>query len=405
MISLSSKSRNITAAIKLTASKSESNRALIIAELCDDKISINNGSDSDDTRVLLNALCNYKDIDTIDIGPAGTSMRFLTSFLASRPSGKWILTGSKRMQQRPIHVLVDALNQLGAQITYTKEIGYPPLMITANYLTGNKVKIEGNISSQFISSLMLIAPSLPKGLEIEFTTPLISKSYLLMTSAIMEYFGANCSWTEKGTSISPTNYISRSFTVEADWSAASYWYGYAALSTSCDLELTGLKQESLQGDFALVDIYDKLGVITTFLENGIKLTKKERSTGKLEYNMQNCPDIAQTVLVTCAALGVEAHLTGLETLKIKETDRLLAMQTELRKINAQLEINNLDAASLAPNQDIQPPTESFATYHDHRMAMSFAPLSLLFPIEIENQEVVTKSYPNFWKDTATIEFD
>jgi 3-phosphoshikimate 1-carboxyvinyltransferase len=404
MISLSSKSRNITAAIKLTASKSESNRALIISALSNNLVEIHNLSDSDDTQVLLHALQNLNKTETIDIGPAGTSMRFLTSFLASRPSGKWMLTGSERMQQRPIHILVDALNQLGAKVTYTKEKGYPPLFIEANSLNGNQVQIEGNISSQFISSLMLIAPCLSNGLEIEFTTPLISKSYLLMTTAIMEHFGANCSWTQNGVYIAPTNYTPRAFTVEADWSAASYWYSYAALSTSCDLVLTGLKSESLQGDFALVDIYDQLGVQTTFIDNGIRLTKKNSITEKLVYNMQNCPDIAQTVLVTCAALGIEIQLTGLETLKIKETDRLLAMQIELRKINAQLENNNSGSTYLAPNQDIQAPKQPFATYHDHRMAMSFAPLSLLFPIEIENEEVVSKSYPKFWEDISKVTF-
>jgi len=394
-------SKSITSVINLTASKSESNRALIIGALCTDEFSIENLAIADDTQVLDEILKTYQNNAVLDVGPAGTTMRFLTSFLATRPNGNWELTGSERMQQRPIHILVNALRSLGAEISYKNKEGYPPLLISGKPLKGGKVTINGGVSSQFISSLLLIAPTLEEGLILSFEGEVISKPYIDMTISMMKYFGVPVDWKGDSIRIVSNHYNSKTINIEADWSAASYWYGIAALSSECSITLMGLKEESLQGDAELTSIYEQLGVSTLFIDGGIVLTNNNNSKKSITLDLESCPDIAQTILVSCAGLGVEVKMKGLKTLKIKETDRVAAMKTELQKLNITLDIINDEAVYLAPNQRIKQATESIATYHDHRMAMSFATLAMLFPIEIKDEEVVSKSYPNFWKDLAT----
>ncbi len=400
MKSIVSNSHSINALINLTSSKSESNRALIIRALCKDDFVIDNLAIADDTQVLDVILKSYKTSSILDIGPAGTAMRFLTSFLATRPTGNWELTGSDRMQKRPIRILVDALRSLGAEINYKHNDGYPPLLLTGKSIKGGKLIINGGVSSQFISSLLLIAPLLDEGLHLSFEGEVISKPYIDMTISMMKYFGANVYWEGNTIIVVSNHYQAKTIKIEADWSAASYWYGIAALSDSCSITLMGLKAKSLQGDSELVAIYTQLGVQTTFIDGGILLTKNNEIKKSIELDLESCPDIAQTILVSCAGLGIEVKMKGLKTLKIKETDRVAAMKTELNKLHINLDIITDQEVYLAPNQLIQKTIEPIATYDDHRMAMSFAPLAMLFPITIEDEKVVSKSYPNFWKDLS-----
>ncbi|MEL6667814.1 MAG: 3-phosphoshikimate 1-carboxyvinyltransferase [Bacteroidota bacterium] len=420
MYQLSGPKDRIAGEIKLVGSKSLANRALIIQALAPKPFEIRQMAAAQDTDRLRELLASKEEV--LDTGPAGTTYRFLTAYLCTQP-GHQVLTGSARMLQRPIGILVEALRTLGADIEYLGEEGYPPLRIGDSPLeSSSRIEIDGGTSSQFISALLLIAPSLPNGLELSLTGNLVSRPYLEMTLALMKRYGIDWNWPENSQTIrvNKGTYAGGVFTVEGDWSAASYYYSIAAIAEEADLYIGGLQEDSLQGDRVLVDIYTKFGVETSFEAGGIYLRKsKEKvqaSGGKippilLEQDFLKCPDIAQTLAVTCAALGTQGLYTGLETLLIKETDRIAALKTELAKVGVFL-------SKLPPRlagrsqityymQDGQAKLEdvpAFSTYHDHRMAMSFAPLAMLGEITIEDPMVVRKSYPDFYRDLSSIGF-
>ena len=388
--------------IQLTSSKSLSNRTLIIHSLCEENFEINNLSNSDDT-VVLQKLLNSKKTE-VNVNLAGTAMRFLTAFFAIK-EGEVLLTGDDRMKERPIKVLVDALRQLGADIEYVENQGYPPLKIIGTKISGGKVSIDGSVSSQYISALLMIAPKLKNGIQIKFQGEIISKPYINMTIEMMHYFGVSVQWCNDTVIVKPSCYQSKEITIEADWSAASYWYSMVALAKEANIILYGLQNESLQGDAVIVAIYKNFGVETEFIKNGIKLSKTSNPSfvqpTNFEYNFSDCPDIAQTVAVTCAALNIKAKLTGLKTLRIKETDRVAAIQKELNKLGCNVGVVGDD---LIINSSMELKQVTVKTYNDHRMAMAFAPLALVREIAIEDENVVTKSYPNFWNDLMAVEF-
>ncbi len=404
-ITLSHSNQTVKGEIHLTSSKSESNRALIIQALCDETFNIDNLSISNDTVVLQELLGS--DDSELSVNLAGTAMRFLTAYLAIQDK-EVVLTGAQRMKERPIKVLVDVLKQMGADISYKENEGYPPLIINGKKLFGEKVTIDGGISSQYISALLMIAPKLDNGLEIEFEGEIISKPYINMTIEMMRYFGAEVKWQENSILVGAGNYKAKDFKVEADWSAASYWYSMVSLAKEADITLYGLKQESLQGDSVVQEIYNSLGVETEFIEGGIRLTKDSSLVthhSQLEIDFVNCPDIAQTVAVTCAALNVKANFTGLKTLRIKETDRIAALQTELTKLGFSIDVEGDDIIINSISDNSSEFNQSVETYDDHRMAMAFAPLALQNSITIEDEDVVGKSYPIFWKDLDSIGFE
>jgi 3-phosphoshikimate 1-carboxyvinyltransferase len=386
----------------LPASKSESNRALIIAALCEkitgQKSELYNLSQAKDTQVLQQLLASED--ECLDAGEAGTTFRFLTAYAAvlQRPT---LLTGSARMQERPIAPLVEALRHLGATITYENKVGFPPLRLSGFELPKKenaKIKIAGNVSSQFISALLLIAPVLPFGLQIELVPPITSVPYIQMTLDLMKHFGILWSWHRNRILIPHQVYRPALFRVESDWSAASYWYAFLALAEQGEIFLAGLKEKSLQGDIRIVRLMRHLGVRTVFERGGVRLFKSRHVKNSVEFDFTDCPDLAQTVAVVCAAKGIRAKLKGLHTLRHKETDRLQAVCTELNKMGADCQIVG-NAWVLNPSR-LYRPFDPIATYRDHRMAMAFAPLSLLFPIQIEKPEVVRKSYPHFWQELA-----
>ena len=385
--------------VKLSGSKSESNRLLILQQFFPE-IQLQNLSDSDDTIHLKEALYPGKAI--VDIGHAGTAMRFLTAFFAASPGREVILTGTSRMQNRPIQILVEALQSLGTDITYTEKTGYPPLLIKGKKLSRSKVSVQGNVSSQYISALMLIAPSLEHGLTIELTGEITSAPYLKMTLSLMQELGIDATWKDNLISIKPCNSIgAKTVVVESDWSSASYFYSLLALSKQGEIRLASFKPNSLQGDSRLAEIYRSFGVHTVFKDNEIHLKKDPglRSEAIL-LNLIEQPDIAQTIAVTCFGLGLPCDLTGLHTLKIKETDRLLALKNELTKLGAEIEVTS-NSLHLKRSTEIYA-NISIKTYEDHRMAMAFAPLSVKVPIRIQDAEVVSKSYKNFWQDFDSV---
>ena len=399
-LQLTSSSRRLFGNISVTGSKSESNRLLILQAQFPE-IEVQNLSNSDDTRVLQKALSSSEKV--IDIHHAGTAMRFLTAYFASREGREVVLTGSKRMQERPIAILVDALRELGADISYERNEGYPPLRIKGKKLLKKEVTVQANISSQYISALMLIAASLPEGLNISLDGKVTSVPYIEMTLQLLKQCGINGSFEHNRIAIAPATAVPPiKITVESDWSSASYFYSLAALSESAEIFLSSYRDESLQGDRSVVDIYKKLGVKTTFLDGKIKLEKAHANLPeKLELDLSNSPDLAQTIAVTCFGLGVEAEFTGLHTLRIKETDRLEALKNELEKLGGQVEITN-DSLHLTASGEIRSKI-SIDTYHDHRMALAFAPLALKVPIRIKDSGVVSKSFPGFWKDLGQLE--
>lgn len=408
-IQIAHPSQLINGEITLTASKSISNRVLIIQALYGNDFTIENLAKAEDTRILQELL--NSDETTLDVGLAGTTMRFLTAFLALK-KGNFILTGAKRMKQRPIKILVEALKQLGADIEYLEEEGFPPLKIRGGNIAGGRIAINGDVSSQFISALLLIAPKLEKGLILELKGEVISKPYIDMTISIIQRFGAEVNWEGNSIIVKKLNVNApktNTFFVEADWSAASYWYGIAALSKSANITLYGLEQESLQGDAEVKEIYKQFGVNTEFIENGIRLVKHpdfKIQDSALRLDFSNCPDIAQTVAVTCATLNVGAHFTGLITLRIKETDRIFALQKELTKLGFQIKVKDNDLIILKVLQESAIQNEELVkTYNDHRMAMAYAPLGLIALIKIEDENVVIKSYPNFWEDLKAVGFE
>ena len=399
--------------IKLPASKSISNRALIIHALSGSGILPQNLSDCDDTEVIIKALRDnpYE----IDIKAAGTAMRFMTAFLATREGEEHVLTGTERMKHRPIHVLVDALRLLGADIEYMGEEGFPPLRIRGRRLEGGLLEVPGNISSQFISALLLIGPVLRDGLTLKLKDDIISRPYIDLTLWTMREFGADAEWGDYETiTVGAKPYQGRKYFIESDWSAASYWYEMMALSKDKEdvIRLEGLMDGSKQGDSSLRYIFSLLGVRTAFAttEPGtpttVTLRKSGRCVPRLEYDFSNSPDLAQTFIVCCAALGIHFHFRGLSTLKIKETDRIEAMKTEMRKLGFVLhDVNNCelywDGEHCEPQQDA-----AIDTYDDHRMALSFAPAAFRYPgLAINNPQVVSKSYPQYWEDVKAAGFE
>ena len=393
---------NILKAIFISGSKSESNRMLILQKLFRE-ITIHNLSDSDDTHHLQAALSS-QDAE-INVGHAGTAMRFLTAFFAIQQKRTTILSGSERMHQRPIKVLVEALRTLGAEISYLGNEGFPPLKITGKQLIKDQVKINGNISSQYISALLLIAASLPNGLRVELVGEITSIPYINMTLSLLNQIGITTSFESQIIQINPFEEANKhTIEVESDWSSASYFYSIAALSSvSSEIRLSSYKKESLQGDAILAEIYKSFGVETVYETNSIVLRKtKEHNKEHLTIDLNKAPDIAQTIAVTCYGLGVSCELLGLHTLKIKETDRLEALHSELTKLGANISVT---PTSLYLNSSSEIVADvSVETYNDHRMAMAFAPLGMKIPLEILDADVVTKSYRNFWKDLQKIGF-
>ncbi len=400
-IEISHSGKPLKGELKITGSKSESNRMLILKALYPN-IELENLSNSDDTRLLQQALKTTTGI--VDIHHAGTAMRFLTAYFASREGTDVILTGSTRMKERPVKLLVEALRNLGAEITYVENPGFPPLEIRGKKLQRSNVGVEANISSQYISALMLIAPSLPDGLEIDLKGIVTSTPYILMTLELLKSLGINGNFKSNRIQIEPAERVnSKTIKIESDWSSASYFYSLAGISDNANITLSNYRESSLQGDCCLKEIYKKFGVTTIFDGNTITLVKESGTKPKrIVENLQNAPDIAQTIAVTCLALGVECELTGLHTLKIKETDRLLALQTEMEKFGARVKITG-DSLKLYPGSTLAKDI-SVATYNDHRMAMAFAPLALKVPLQIEDAGVVSKSYPEFWEDLEKLGF-
>lgn len=401
--------------VHLTASKSESNRVLIIRALCKDKFKINNLAEAQDTQTLQEilkgeenvqrgkVLKNLKHEIEYNAGPAGTTLRFLTAYFSTLDSPR-TLSGTERMKERPVKILVEALKTLGAKIEYTEKNGFPPLKIIGGKLKGKELEINGNVSSQFISALLLIAPTFENGLTLTLKGDVISPSYIVMTIRIMNYFGVEVLWDDNKIAVPPQHYKAKDFNVEADWSSASYWYSMAALSEKCDLIVKGLKENSLQGDAIVKEVYAFMGVKTEFIEGGIRLTKAKVAAEHFGFDFTDSPDIAQTVAVTGAVLGITTLLNGLHTLKIKETDRIAALKNELGKIGAKLKTLNDSSIEILPGKLTGKKIE-IATYNDHRMAMSFAPLALkVDEARIENPDVVKKSYPNFWNDMKLLGF-
>ena len=362
--------------IDLPSSKSISNRLLIIQALCKENFMIENLSDSDDTKCLQRALLSKE--NTIDVGHAGTSFRFLTSYLSIQNGDEFILTGSDRMKERPIKELVDSLKGLDSEIEYIEDENFPPLKIKGVKLKGKKIKIDGIVSSQFISSILLISPTIKGGLELEIKGDLVSKPYVLMTLKLMSKFGINWDWTWNNITIEEQNYKAQNYTVESDWSAATFWFQIASLSKNCNIKLNGLAKNSIQGDKEMRGIFKNLGVESEFVNNQLILTKIPAGTFPEKVDLIETPDIYQSLKCTLFAKRISTEISGIQTLKDKETNRISAVENELRKLHQ---------------------SKIIETYNDHRMVMSFAPLCLKFgELQINNAEVVSKSYLNFWQD-------
>ena len=392
---------NLQANIAVTGSKSETNRLLLLQALFSN-ITLANTSNSDDSEVMQKALNGNDSI--VDIHHAGTAMRFLTAYFAVNEGREVVLTGSQRMQERPIKVLVDALTQLGAVITYEKEVGYPPIRIKGQKITAQKVTIPANVSSQYISALLLVAPTLENGIEINLVGEITSIPYIKMTLALLNDLDIKTSFEGNVLKVFPKETVeTKEMVVESDWSSASYFFSLVALSNTASITISSYKENSLQGDSALVEIYKQMGVVSQFKNNALTLTKDvDFKPQTLNLDLNNTPDIAQTIVVSCLGLGIGCHLTGLHTLKIKETDRLEALRIELTKLGANISVTN-DSLTLVASDAINHNVK-IATYNDHRMAMAFAPLALKVPIIIENAEVVSKSYPDFWEDMKKLGF-
>jgi len=400
-LKISKINKTLKGKIVLSGSKSESNRVLIIKALCQKDFNIENISNSDDTKLLVNLLNSNENI--LNTKNAGTVMRFLSSFFALTTNKEIILTGSQRMKERPISFLVNELINIGANIEYLEKTGYPPIKIKPSKLLGGEIFIDGSVSSQYITSLLLIAPLLDKGLIINIKNKLISKPYVEMTLKIMSHFGIKYQFQNNKIIIAKQDYISKDYKVESDWSSASYWYLMSALSDYVDLEISFLKQNSLQGDFIISKIMSEFGIKTNFYKNKIHLSKSNYICKDFDYDFSNYPDIAQTIAVLCSALNVKAKLRGLDSLRIKETDRVNALILELKKFGVEIEENE---NILFINSGISKNSNNLIkTYKDHRMAMSFSPLAIILDtIIIEDNSIIEKSYPNFWNDLKSIGF-
>lgn len=389
--------------VQLPASKSICNRALILNALSYSPYEIQNLSDCDDTDVMVKAL-NSND-SHFDVKAAGTAMRFLTAFL-SKVVGEWTITGTERMKNRPIRILVDALNAVGAKIEYLEKEGFPPLRIMGSALQGGEISLDGGVSSQYISALLMIAPLMEKGLTLHLQGKVISKPYIHLTLQLMKQYGVESEWVGSTIKVAPQSYRPLPYTVESDWSAASYWYEMMALSQQAEIELKGLFKESLQGDAAGAKLFAQLGVATDYKVGGVVLRKNGNVCQKLIYDFVNEPDLAQTFVTTCAFMDIPFRFTGLQSLKIKETDRIEALKCELRKLGYVLTDTN--GSILEWNGERCEPEAHpvITTYEDHRMAMAFAPASLVRKegIEIAHPEVVSKSYPHFWENLESAGF-
>lgn len=384
--------------IPLPSSKSESNRALVIDALTDGINQLSNLAEARDTQTMIRLLQDNPPVwDVLD---AGTTMRFLTAFAAATNQHK-VMTGTARMCQRPIGILVDALRTIGAEIHYMNEEGYPPLAIHGmKQQQSGKVSIRGDVSSQYISALLMIAPTLPEGLELTLEGKVGSRTYIEMTLQLMEQFGIRWTWEDNVIKVAPQPYIPTTFAVESDWSGASYWFSLVACADNASFFLKGLKSQSLQGDAAIVGIMDCLGVKSEFSDTGVQLTK-QAVKGLPSFDFTHCPDLAQTVAVTCAIIGQKSVFTGLESLRIKETDRIFALQQELAKFHASLIEETEGAFTLIPSIEM-PSDVQIETYDDHRMAMAFMPLMTKTRVTIEDPAVVNKSYPSFWKHVSFV---
>jgi len=401
ILRLEQKEPKLSGDIKITGSKSESNRLLLLQALFGN-FKIKNLSNSHDSEVMQKALASKE--KTVDIHHAGTAMRFLTAYFAAFEGRETILTGSSRMQERPIKLLVDALRDLGADITYLKNEGYAPLHIKGKKLEKNKVSLAANVSSQYISALMMVGASMPNGLEIKLLGQITSVPYIEMTRSLLTQLEIESSFEGQLIKIAPAGKSTVSeMTVESDWSSASYFYSLAALCDTAKLKISSYKENSLQGDSVLAELYTKLGVKTTFLENAVLLEKENKpKPQRVAFDLANSPDIAQTIAVTCYGMGIACDLTGLHTLKIKETDRLEALKAELSKLGANISVTD-KSLHLEGVTNFQSEV-TIKTYQDHRMAMAFAPFALRAPILFEDAEVVNKSYPDFWSDFKALGF-
>lgn len=404
--------KQVHGTVVLPSSKSISNRALVINALAGNKDLPENVSDCDDTKVMINWLSTHPEL--VDIGPAGTAMRFSSALLAVS-EGTHTITGSERMKNRPIGILVDALRNLGAKVEYVEKEGFPPLKITGSQaLEGGELSLPGNVSSQYISALLMIGPSLKKGLTLTLTDNIVSRPYINLTLRLINDFGGDARWENDCTiKVEPQQYITRDYFVESDWSGASYWFEMVALSNDADAEviLPGLFKKSYQGDSKVAEIFEQLGVKTDYLGStdedkaGIRISKSGNMCKQLEYDFVNQPDLAQTFVVTCCMMGIPFHFTGLQSLKIKETDRIEALKTELLKLGYVVEDKN-DSEMMWDGKMTEATSDAaIDTYEDHRMAMAFAPCALkLGNIKINNPHVVSKSYPNYWKDLEMMNF-
>lgn len=395
--------KKIKGEINLPSSKSISNRLLIIQALTKHTFEIQNLSQSDDTEVMINALQNNG--EEINIGHAGTAMRFLTAYFAVTQQKK-ILTGSDRMKSRPIAELVQSLNHLGADIKYLQKKGFPPVQTSGRVLQGNHIKINGGISSQFITALLLVAPVLPDGLSITIEGKLISTSYVMLTLQIMKSFGVNVTWVNNSIHIPFQPYLGSTYAVESDWSAASYWYQIAALADDAEIKLNGLHNDSLQGDAQVALLFDKMGIRSRYSENSVLLTRKSSNLSFFEFDFMNNPDLVQTFVVTLCLLNIPFRISGADTLRIKETDRIAALQIEMKKLGYLIDESSPGVLEWN-HQRIEPEYNiSVDTYKDHRMALAFAPAALKIKnLVINDAMVVTKSYPHFYEDLKSVGFE
>jgi len=388
----------LTASVVLPASKSISNRLLIIHALSRDAGGLENLSDSDDTQLLSQALASTSTIK--DVGHAGTSMRFLTAYYSIQPE-TITMTGSERMKQRPIGALVEALRLLGAQISYLENEGFPPLEIHGTNLNGGEINIDGSISSQFISALLMVAPYMKNGLKMQMKGTIVSASYIKMTLELMQRYGASYSWKEKAITVFPGEYEKGSYRVESDWSAASFWYAISLLGPHPAIKLGQLHEKSLQGDSVLVEIFSELGLLSEFERENITISRMaDIAPSQFSYDFTNCPDLVQSMAVALCMASIPFRFTGTQTLRIKETDRIAALQSELKKLGYLLD-SDPEASFLSWNGEMcDPETDPLIeTYHDHRMAMAFAEAAMVRDsVRINDPMVVTKSYPRFWED-------
>lgn len=392
----------IKATINLPASKSISNRALILKAMAMDDTPVKNLSDCDDTQVMIEGLELSSSL--IDVKAAGTSMRFLTAFLSFLP-GEWVITGTERMKERPMHVLVDALISLGARIEYLGKEGYPPLKIKGSALEGGEIHLSGAMSSQFISALLMIAPQMRKGLVIHLQGDIISKPYIKLTLGMMKEFGVRGHWEGNTIYISHDTYHATDYLVESDWSAASYWYSMVALADKAEVELLGLFKDSMQGDAKVAELFTDLGVETEYTDKGVILRKTNKVIKKMFHDFVNEPDLAQTFVVTCCMLNIPFLFTGLQSLKIKETDRIKALQNEMKKLGYLIQDRENSIMEWDGERCEVGAEPIIKTYEDHRMAMAFAPATLkMESLNIANPNVVTKSYPAFWNDLMKVGF-